>query len=108
MDASTTASQLVVRNNVFHTASPIIWPMSGFAHTNNVYGMLNGQPVGYALGAGEKAASPLLVNVGAGDYRLQAGSPAIDAALPLGYTLDYQNAAVPFGPAPDIGAFEYR
>lgn len=41
---------------------------------------------------------PLFVNPGADDFRLQAGSPAIDAGVDVG---------LPFlGPAPDIGAFE--
>ena len=47
------------------------------------------------------------VNVGAGDFHLQAGSPAIDAGLNLGYTKDFENKTVPVGAAPDMGACEY-
>jgi hypothetical protein len=48
-----------------------------------------------------RAGDPLFVNAAAGDYRLQAGSPGIDAGLRLpGINDTYQ------GSAPDIGAFE--
>jgi hypothetical protein len=45
--------------------------------------------------------------MGGGDYHLQAGSPAINAGLNLGYPLDFDGKAVPQGTAPDIGAYEY-
>jgi hypothetical protein len=47
------------------------------------------------------------VNVGAEDFHLQAGSPAIDAGLFLGYTKDFEDKTVPIGAAPDMGASEY-
>jgi len=39
------------------------------------------------------------VNVGAGDFHLQAGGPAIDAGLNLGYTEDFEDNTVPVGAA---------
>jgi hypothetical protein len=41
------------------------------------------------------------------DFRLQEGSPAIDAGKDVGIGEDFGGAAVPCGAAPDIGAYEY-
>ena len=41
------------------------------------------------------------------DYRLHAGSPAIDAALLIGIPIDFEGQRRPAGSAPDIGADEY-
>lgn len=49
-------------------------------------------------------ADPLLVSAGS-DFRLQSGSPAINAGTNVGLTTDYQGFAV-VG-APDAGALEY-
>jgi len=38
---------------------------------------------------------------------LQKGRPAIDAGLDLGWKPDFTDRAMPVGPAPDLGAFEY-
>ena len=50
-------------------------------------------------------ADPLFV--GSGDYHLTSGSPARDAGTNVGLTLDFDGRAIPFGAAPDIGAYEY-
>ncbi len=42
-----------------------------------------------------------------GDYRLRAGSPAIDAVLSAGIPIDFEGQRRPAGSAPDIGADEY-
>jgi len=42
-----------------------------------------------------------------GDYRLKAGSPAIDAGTDVGVDHDIAGKPVPQGKAPDIGAYEY-
>ena len=70
------------RNNIFNRGLTIA---SDAAVTNNIHA----------------GTDPRFVNAGAGDYRLAAGSPAIDAgtALPP-YTDGFA------GSAPDIGAFE--
>jgi hypothetical protein len=52
-------------------------------------------------------ADPLFVNAGAGDYRLQAASPARDAAAAAGPASDHRGLARPQGAAADIGAIEY-
>ncbi|MFQ5614911.1 MAG: right-handed parallel beta-helix repeat-containing protein, partial [Anaerolineales bacterium] len=53
------------------------------------------------------SADPLFVNPGV-DFRLQAGSPAIDAADPNNYSDDdHRGYARPFGARADIGAYEF-
>ncbi|MEX2544781.1 MAG: right-handed parallel beta-helix repeat-containing protein [Phycisphaeraceae bacterium] len=42
------------------------------------------------------------------DYRLRPGSPAIDAGLDLGIDRDLEGNPRHYGPAPDIGAYEYQ
>lgn len=50
---------------------------------------------------------PLFVNAAARDYHLQAASPAINAGRDLSVTDDIEDAARPFGAAPDIGPYEF-
>jgi hypothetical protein len=53
------------------------------------------------------ARDPLFVNRSGNNYRVQAGSPAIDAAdLLYFYSPDLDNVMRPIGSAPDIGAYE--
>ncbi len=56
--------------------------------------------------AHSKTADPLFVSTS--DFHLQSTSPAIDAGTNAGLTTDYEGKTVPFGPAPDIGAYEYH
>jgi hypothetical protein len=52
---------------------------------------------------------PKFVNAAAGDFRLQAGSPAIDAGISLSLVqTDYAGVSRPQGAAYDVGAFEYQ
>jgi len=41
------------------------------------------------------------------EYRLQAGSAAIDAGVDVGVTYDIDHGLRPFGSAPDIGIDEF-
>lgn len=41
------------------------------------------------------------------DFAIQAGSPAINKGLNLGYTVDLGGTAIPQASVPDIGAFEF-
>jgi len=79
-------------------------------HENNLYYCVDGSvedPCGKALGKGEIIADPLFIDIYKGDYQLSAESPAINAGMKLGYTLDLNNKHVPAGSAPDMGAYEY-
>lgn len=51
-------------------------------------------------------ADPLWVSPSTYDFRLQTGSPAINAGASVGLTADHDGNAVPEGGAPDIGAYE--
>ncbi len=53
-------------------------------------------------------ADPLFIALQNRDLHLQAGSPAVDAGVNVGQSLDFDNKPVPGGKAPDIGAFEYQ
>jgi hypothetical protein len=51
------------------------------------------------------ATDPLFIS--ASDFRLRAGSPAINAGVSVGLVSDYSGGTVPKGSAPDIGAYEF-
>ena len=53
-------------------------------------------------------ADPLFIDLDGSDFHLQSGSLAIDSGVDLGYSLDFDDNSVPFGAAPDIGAFEFQ
>jgi len=66
-------------------------------------------PLPDLIGTATIAMDPRLVNPSAGDYHLQAGSPAIDAASSaVSDDHDFDDVTRPQGAAPDIGAFEYK
>ncbi len=59
--------------------------------------------------AGTLTGDPRFVSVTGRDFRLQAGSPAIDAGLTLSVVLnDLLGDLRPQGLGYDIGAYEYR
>ncbi len=107
------ADQFVIRNSLFYVYNYVLGVQndsnSPFTHDHNIwyftgdYGSLNFNP-----GAGESVTDPKMFNAAGGDYHLLAGSPAIDAAvMPVAYDTDYGHNAIPYGPAPDMGIFEY-
>jgi hypothetical protein len=110
------ASWLTFRNNIFYTTwQPVLnnsyYPFD-FPHDHNLFyapgDSAISDPVGYPLGPGDIIADPQFINFGARDLHLQSTSPAIDMAIDLGYTSDYDGNPVPIGPAPDAGAYEYQ
>ena len=59
------------------------------------------------ISANVMGSDPMPVDPSAFDFRLDAGSPAIGAALAMPeVTHDYGGCARPNGAAPDIGAWE--
>jgi hypothetical protein len=63
--------------------------------------------IGLSPGPDDMVADPQFIDFGGRDCHLQASSPAIDAALEVGYRLDLDDKEVPQGSAPDIGAYEF-
>jgi chitodextrinase len=79
---------LVVRNNLYHPAD---LPLSGVSDPQPIYG------------------NPLFVNPAQYDFRLQAGSPAIDEGLALPEVpTDRDGVPRPQGLGYDLGAYEYE
>jgi hypothetical protein len=102
-------STLLARNNILYINRFVaISNMSSFTHDHNLYYLSGGTKTGFTLGQGEKIADPLFVNLASQDLHLQPTSPAIDAGVNLGYTLDFDDHPVPIGAAPDDGAFEFQ
>jgi hypothetical protein len=63
---------------------------------------------GATTGEDSVSGDPQLADPSGGDYRLTAGSPAVDQASPdLAPDVDYDGTSRPQGAAPDIGAFEF-
>ncbi len=104
------AGSFLFRNNIvalgrFDTVSNV-----PFDRSNNLYYFLDGSTrigSGQTLGAGEIQGDPKFVSLTGNDFHLQAGSPAIDKGMALGYSSDFDGRPVPSGSAPDIGAYEY-
>ena len=106
------AGKMIVRNNIFvlgGKSTEQVSKSNNFIHTNNLYYLLDGARLGtFTLGDGEKTADPNFLDIENNDFRLQEGSPAIDAGIDLEYKTDFNNKTVPFGKAPDLGAYEYE
>jgi hypothetical protein len=75
---------------------------------NNIYGFGSTAVSGFTLGANSLTDDPKFVNASSGDFSLQDISPAIDAGMDLGYTVDFAGGNVFNGLAPEMGAFEYE
>jgi hypothetical protein len=92
----------------------LFYDASGYLVGNNFAKVGGDAPISFATwksttghDAHSLNVSPLFVAVGT-DFRLQATSPCRDAGVVVGLTTDYAGKSVPFGPAPDCGAYEWR
>jgi hypothetical protein len=78
--------------------------------SNNMYTRLSSQQRKKKLEAGSVEVANLdkiFANAAGRDYRLKAGSPAIDAGVNVGLDKDLAGTKVPTGKAVDIGAYEF-
>jgi len=110
--ASPSSSWLNVRNNIFYTPAAKVFRGTysysdfNYPHSNNLFYDGSSDPTGYGLGSGDLNAVPQFVS--SSDFRLTGASPAINAGAGLGYTFDLDGNGVPYGGAPDMGAYEYQ
>jgi hypothetical protein len=103
--ADPVAGMLLVRNNIFYSNRTVA-TTDGYMHTNNLYYLTGGAPLGITLGPAEVVQNPLFVNLRAGNFHLRAASAAIGRGLPLGYETDFDGRPVP-AITPDLGAYQY-
>lgn len=102
---------LVFKNNIVWSEDIVGYADAAFGESNNIYWRANGAPkVYFPMGPGSRKVDPKFVGLTAWNFRLAAGSPAIDAgtmeSLSLGLTLDFWGDPVPAGAAVDIGMDE--
>jgi hypothetical protein len=77
------------RNNIVISKNPGRWQafvgpnVTGFTESNNIYWYGTERLVGFTKDATSKFADPMFVDPENHDFRLQAGSPAIDAGVSL-------------------------
>jgi parallel beta-helix repeat protein len=96
------ATGFVADNNLYYhttakvTATPFSWGGTSYSFAN--------WKVQSTEDAAAVNADPLFVS--SSDFRLQAGSPAINAGVGVGLLTDFAGTALPIGSAPDIGAYE--
>lgn len=117
----------IVKNNIFHgTDSLAFYDLNGIlAGSNQNYNLFyrasgnllywNGTAYAaaefsnYKNNSGQDSnslsADPKFVS--SSNFHLQSTSPAINAGTNVSLSADYENATVPQGSAPDIGAYEY-
>lgn len=74
---------------------------------NDVWGNLENYVGDAAAGPGDLSLDPRFVNPAEADFRLAPDSPCIDAGTAVGVAVDAVGRDRPFGPAPDLGAFEH-
>jgi hypothetical protein len=73
----------------------------------NSGGSINGVDIIFPISSNNISQDPRFVNPGAVDFRLQAGSPAIDKGNPSGVSTDFAGKPRLSGSGIDMGAFEY-
>ncbi len=111
--AGCTPELLELRNNVLWVGWKALFTDGAFGESNNLFWRDDGQPFTQFFATGMSATSvvadPRFVDADAGDFRLLADSPAIDAGvnLDLGIAVDVTGVQIPRNGVTDIGAHEY-
>ncbi len=109
-------TNVVVKNNIFYNQADYVIDIAnstGIDVKNNLAYNSNGSvpksPIGAPMLTNLWNINPLFVNAGAGNYHLQAGSPAINAGVSLSnVTDDFEGTVRPQGTGYDIGPYEYK
>ena len=103
------SNTVLLRNNLMYVDwFSTVANRAGFAHSHNLYYLLNGTELNFEPGPDELLTDPTFVDLANRNFKLLESSPAIDAGLFLDYSLDFEDAPVPVGLAPDLGAYEYQ
>jgi uncharacterized protein YjdB len=112
---ATGVTNLVIANNIFYqpTTAGVWLDTGGLTNatvSNNIaFGAVASTGSGATLSGNMNNTDPQFVNAGGLDFRVQAGSPAIGAGLPLTIvTNDITGAARPTSGGYTIGAYEFK
>lgn len=102
---------LTMRNNIVQAVLKVGYADAAFVEDHNLFwgGLLQ-----FTRGTTSLVANPLFLDGATGNFHLSSTSPAIDRGVSVGYSIDFDGAAVPTDgngdgvAVPDLGAFEYR
>jgi hypothetical protein len=107
------SSILSLRNNIIWSADRIGHADNGFDEGDNIYWTPGGvDKLWFPISSSSMKTNPMWTAPDGSNFRLQGGSPAINAASMhapnLGFDQDYVGVSVPQASAPDIGAYERK
>jgi hypothetical protein len=104
---------LSLHNNIVWSQDRIGYADHAFDEGNNLYWRPGGSPpIWFPIASSSRVGDPQWVAPSSGDFRLKAGSPAINAGtnavLSMGYASDLLGFPIPWGGTVDMGAYEYH
>jgi hypothetical protein len=102
MDPQLKGVNMVVKNNIFDliTDDGALNLIANLDESHNLYTKGSG-------GNNSIVGDPLMVDPENGDFHLLDNSPCIDYGLDLGFNIDHDSLAVPYGSCPELGSFEF-
>jgi hypothetical protein len=104
-----TTTNLYIQNNIFYQPGQNVGISGTSSGAQIDHNLSTGTVGGGGTGSNLENTDPKFVNPSALDFRLQAGSPAIDAGLALSIVLsDFFGTLRPQGAGWDIGAYEFK
>src|SRR5437773_863256 len=104
-----TPTNLYIQNNIFYQPGQNVGISGTTSGAHIDHNLSTGTVGGGGIGSNIENTDPQFVNPSALDFRLQAGSPAIDAGVTLSYvSSDLLGVSRPQGAADGIGAFEFH